>query len=215
MPSYGTVDHDYGMRLATCDPAADGAIYMLNLMKYRDEAHYGPDGHGGVSGREADDRYAPFDVLAAIGAAVCFTADVLEASEDWDRVGVVRYPTRRAFIEMQSRQDFQEKHVHKEAGMDHTIVMTTLPVAALPGKAKPRRILLEVWAGDAPPSVGAERATTSDVATFAVEGTIVGDGRAWSGARYTTLDTDADVRLAGATPAHQVLLLQPVIDRWT
>ena len=219
MPRYGTIDRDYGMRLATCDPATDGAIYMLNLMKYRDAADYdrgsggGSGGEGGnngsVSGREADDRYAPVDVLAAIGATVCFTADVLDASEDWDRVAVVRYPTRRSFIEMQSRKDFQEKHVHKEAGMHHTIVMATLPVGDLPARARPSRVLLEVWAGDTPPPVRREAAVTFDV-----EGTIIGDGRTWTGARYTTLDNDAKVDRS-ATTAHQVLVLEPTIDRWT
>ena len=213
MPRYGTIDRDYGMRLATCDPATDGAIYMLNLMKYRDAADYGRGSgrgnDGSVSGREADDRYAPVDVLAAIGATVCFTADVLDASEDWDRVAVVRYPTRRSFIEMQSRKDFQEKHVHKEAGMHHTIVMATLPVGDLPARARPSRVLLEVWAGDTPPPVRREAAVTFDV-----EGTIIGDGRTWTGARYTTLDNDAKVDRS-ATTAHQVLVLEPTIDRWT
>ena len=209
MPRYGTVDHDYGMRLATCEPAADGAIYMLNLMKYRETADYGGDTKG-VSGREADDRYAPVDVLAAIGAAVCFTADVAGASEDWDRVAVVRYPTRRAFIKMQSRKDFQEKHVHKEAGMDHTIVMGTLPVDDLPGRTKPSRVLLEVWNGDAPPPADAHLTVAFDV-----EGTIIGDGRTWSGARYTVLDGDADADLSFATTSHQALVLEPRIERWT
>ena len=217
MPRYGTIDRDYGMRLATCDPATDGAIYMLNLMKYRDTADYdrgsdrgsGSGNDGSVSGREADDRYAPVDVLAAIGATVCFTADVLDASEDWDRVAVVRYPTRRSFIEMQSRKDFQEKHVHKEAGMHHTIVMATLPVGDLPARARPNRVLLEVWAGDTPPSVRREAAVTFDV-----EGTIIGDGRTWTGARYTALDGGAEVDRS-ATTAQQVLVLEPTIDRWT
>src|SRR3974390_3084356 len=117
MPRYGTIDFDYAATMANADPAVDGPVYMLNLMKYRAEADYGdPEGGGGaISGRDADDRYLPVDVLAAIGAAPCFLADVIEASEDWDRVGVVRYPTRRSFIEMQSRTDFKDKHVHKEA----------------------------------------------------------------------------------------------------
>ena len=211
MPRYGTIDRDYGMRLATCDPATDGPIYMLNLMKYRDAADYGGmAGDAGVSGREADDRYAPVDVLAAIGAKVCFTAEVLDASDDWDRVAVVRYPTRRAFIEMQSRKDFQEKHVHKEAGMHHTIVMATLPVGDLPARARPGRVLLEVWAGDAPPSLQRGAAVTFDV-----EGTIIGDGRTWTSARYTPLADDADVDLSAPTAHHQVLVLEPTIDRWT
>src|SRR3954468_9460946 len=170
------------MSLATCEPAADGGIYMLNLMKYRAEADYGAAGEHGVSGREADDRYAPVDVLASIGAVVCFTADVAQGSDDWDRIGVVRYPTRRSFIEMQSRGDFKEKHVHKEAAMDHTIVMGTLPAGALPGRAKPSRMLLEVWDGEVPAPL-----VPGPSATFEIEGTIVGDGRRWTGARYTPI----------------------------
>jgi hypothetical protein len=213
MPRYGTLDREYGMRLATCDPATDGAIYMLNLMKYRDRAEYsGADASAaddsGISGREADDRYTPVDVLTAIGATVCFIADVLSASEDWDRVAVVRYPTRRAFIEMQSRKDFQEKHVHKEAGMHRTIVMATLPVHDLPARARPNRVLLEVWQGDARAPAGHEHAVVFDV-----EGTIIGDGRKWSGARYTTIDDDPEVDLSPA-PTHQVLVLEPALSRW-
>lgn len=129
MPGYGTVDRDYGIRLATTEPADDGPVHMLNLMKYRRVADYGGAGSAGeeVSGREADDRYAPLEILADIGAAVCLVAGVIGASEDWDRVAVVRYATRRSFVKMQSRRDFQDKHVHKEAGMDRTIVMGTVP----------------------------------------------------------------------------------------
>ena len=46
----------------------------------------------------------------------------------WDRVGVVKYPTRRSFIEMQSRPDFQGQHAHKDAGMAETIVIGCQPI---------------------------------------------------------------------------------------
>jgi len=212
MPRYGTIDHTYGAHLATCDPAADGPIYMLNLMKYRAVADYtGPDaGDEEISGREADDRYSPVDVLHDIGAAITMSADVVDATEDWDRVAVVRYPTRRSFIEMQSRRDFQEKHTHKDAGMDHTIVMGTVPASDLPARAKPGRVLLEVWRGDAPPPLVAH----SGAGRFDVEGTIIGDGRVWSGARWTPIAEGIDVALPPGSAEHQVLVLQPGIDRW-
>lgn len=200
MPGYGQIDRDYGKRLATSDPEADGPVYMLNLMKYRERAVYDGGETADVTGREADDIYNPTDVLHDIGARVVFVANVHESSEPWDRVGVVRYPTRRSFIEMQSRRDFQDKHVHKEAGMDHTIVMGTLPAGALPDRAKPARVLLEVW-----------RDAVGD-ASFDVEGTIIGDGRTWSCARYTTL-ADGDPIPSG-DDGHQVLVLQPYIDQW-
>jgi hypothetical protein len=210
VPRYGTIDNDYALRLSTCPPDADGAVYMLNLMKYRAQADYGAAGETGVSGREADDRYAPVDVLAAIGASVCVLADVVDASEDWDRVAVVRDPTRLSFIEMQSRDDFRRQHTHKEAGMDHTIVMGTLPSDGVPERARPQRVLLEVWEGDAPTPVVAETNVT-----FAVEGTIVGDDRRWSGARYTALGGSAAIDVAAGTRTHQLIVVQPVIERWT
>lgn len=210
MPRYGRIDRDYAMRLAGWEPATDGPVFMLNLMKYRERAAYSdPESAGegpAVSGREADDRYAPVDVLRAIGAAVTFYADVAESTEDWDRVGVVRYPTRHSFIEMQARRDFQERHVHKEAGMDHTIVLGTLPAASLPRPGTPR-VLLEVWRGAEPESVVPEAA-----ATFTVEGTILGDGRTWDGARYTPVG--ADTVLPPGGPEHQLLLLEPTVERW-
>jgi hypothetical protein len=161
-----------------------------------------------VSGREADDRYAPVDVLRSIGAEIVFVAVVASGSEDWDRVAVVRYATRRSFVDMQTRRDFQEKHVHKEAGMDRTIVMGTLPRGGLPVHSDTGNVLLEVWDGADPPPV-----VNGPSSTFTVEGTIIGDGRRWSGARWTAVAEDVD--LIAGTPAHQLIRLDVRIDRWS
>jgi hypothetical protein len=130
-PRYGTVDRDYGLRLAATPPEEDGPVWMVNLMKYREVADYADDRGVAISGREADDLYAPTESLAAIGAEVAFFGDVdqqlLGDAPIWDRVGVVKYPTRRSFIEMQSRPDFQRQHVHKDAGMAETIVIGCQP----------------------------------------------------------------------------------------
>ena len=133
-PRYGTVDREYALRLATTSPDVDGPVWMVNLMKYRDVADYADGRESSISGREADDLYAPLGPLAAIGADVVFAGEVdqqlLGDSPSWDRVGVVKYPTRRSFIEMQSRPDFQELHVHKDAGMAETIVIGCQPIDA-------------------------------------------------------------------------------------
>jgi hypothetical protein len=203
VPSYGRVDREYAQRLATCPPGDDGPVYMLNLMKYRAVADYGNDGPTDVRGVDADDAYAPVDVLADIGAEIVLTADVLASTEDWDRVAVVKYATRRSFIEMQTRKDFQAKHVHKEAGMDHTTVLGTLPVDGLPPRAKPASLTLHVWRGSAPD-------TTHGAVAFAVEGTIIGDGRSWDGAAFAT----GEAATTTGSPDHQILVLRPNIDRW-
>jgi hypothetical protein len=132
-PRYGQVDREYGMRLATTPSDEDGPVWMINLMHYREQADYTDGSGAAISGREVDDRYAPLESLRAIGAEPVLFADVevqlLGDEPKWDRVGVVKYPTRRSFIDMQSRPDFKEKHVHKDAGMASTIVMGGIPFA--------------------------------------------------------------------------------------
>jgi hypothetical protein len=146
-PRYGQVDRDYGMRLATTPPDQDGPIWMVNLMKYREVAQYADGRESTITGMEADDEYAPLESLAAIGARPVFFGTVdqqlLGAAPIWDRIGVVKYPTRRSFIEMQSRPEFQTSHEHKDAGMEQTIVMGCRP---MPYPVAPEGIAEVDWA---------------------------------------------------------------------
>ena len=172
---YGRIDKEYGLFLATRPAEDDGPIFMVNLMKYHEVAVY-EDGGDAISGREADDKYNPSSILNKIGADIMLAADVRTSvvGTDWDRIAIVRYPTRRAFIEMQTRKDFSEKHVHKNAGMLRTILPCCTPRNKdLNTRQRPTgglsldHIVMVVSAGDFPG------------ATFDVEGTIVGDGRTW------------------------------------
>lgn len=133
MPNYGQVDHEYGLKLATTAPEDDGPVWMVNLMKYKEQAVYDDGRETTLSGREADDEYAPVGPLAAVGAEIVFVADVedqyLGDEPKWDRIAIVKYPTRKSFIDMQQRQDFQKQHEHKEAGMSETIVIGGLPLS--------------------------------------------------------------------------------------
>jgi hypothetical protein len=131
-PRYGLVDREYGIRLAATSPSDDGPVWMVNLMKYREVADYVDGRKTAISGQEADDLYSPIDSLTAVGAEIVFLGDVdqqlLGDNTVWDRIAVVKYPTRRSFIEMQSRSEFQESHKHKDAGMDKSIVMGCQPL---------------------------------------------------------------------------------------
>ena len=124
---YGSVDAAYATRLATTPPEQDGPVWMVNVMSYRDRADYADGRVTALSGREADDLYAPLGPLAAVGARVVLFADVdaqfLSDEPRWDRVAVVRYPTRRSFVDMQALPEFADLHVHKDAGMDRTIIL--------------------------------------------------------------------------------------------
>lgn len=237
-PRYGTIDTAYAAALATTDPDADGPVWMINLMKYRAVADYADGRSSTVSGQEADDLYSPLDSLAAVGAQPVFFGDVdqqlLGEAPIWDRVGVVKYPTRRSFIDMQTMPKFQESHKHKDAGMESTIVMGTQP---MPQPAAPEGFAQADWADvphpptddDGPVVVvhvlrfhDAEAANAtpthmeqyqSEAAKvalghgvringwFAVEGTIIGDGRAWHQVRFNEFPSKAAFMAVVMDPA--------------
>ena len=214
---YGQIDREYAMSLATRQPDDDGPVWMVNLMSYRDRADYADGRSSEITGREADDLYAPIGPLAAIGAEVVFVADVdtqfLQDTPPWHRVGIVKYPSRRSFIEMQSRPDFKELHHHKDAGMAATIVMGCQPmgVPELPADAPswaevphpptpddPYVVVIHVIRFKEPESRTEMASYTDHAAKIAVpngvriaawtevEGTIVGDGRTWDQVRFNT-----------------------------
>ena len=226
---YGTLDQGYLATLVDTPPEDDGPIWMVNLMKYREVADYSQvldDSisdipRSPISGREADDRYAPFGPLAAVGAEIVFIADVesqlLGDNPTWDRVAVVKYPSRRSFVEMEARPDFQAKHVHKDAGMQETIVIGCLPietpsipadapdwtdVAHPPTVEDPAVVVLHVLRYH---EAELDHMTTyqneaGEVAVphgvrlagwFQAEGTIIGDGRRWDQARFNAFPSKA------------------------
>jgi hypothetical protein len=200
-----------------------------------------------------------------VGAEVELLADVdaqlLGDAPRWDRVGIVKYPTRRSFIEMQSRKDFQEAHVHKDAGMEATIVMGGQPIEPPglpdgveevawdavphpPSDEDPAVLVLHVlsfedpagW-DETPEEMAAYTRHASTVAAahgvrvpawFAVEGTIIGDGRTWHQARFNAFPSKAafmevvfDPERLQAQAEHRevaladtyTLILRPTIDR--
>ena len=114
----------------------EGPFYMVNLIKYRERAVY-PDGRDtDLTGREANALYSPVEFLEAIGARLVFNTKVHNQIDGndvvWDDIAVVEYPCPLAFFAMISHPDFQARAVHKEAGVEKTIVMVThlLPIPA-------------------------------------------------------------------------------------
>ena len=214
---YGRIDRDYAISLATREPAADGPIYMVNLMKYHEVAKYADADAPAISGREADDRYNPSSILNKIGASIIFVADVASSDRgtgDWDRIAVVRYPTRRSFIEMQTRKDFGEKHQHKAAGMSRTIIACCRPIdASLDDRGRPetgdiatRLVSLVLWNGASAPTM------PDHAVGFTVEGTVIGDGRTWSHAWFTADASGLHDTLDAAPDDHYALTLVPTMD---
>ena len=219
-PRYGTINLDY---VATWGQLPDDEpMWALNLMHYRERADYRDGRDSDISGQEADDRYAPFGPLAAVGARLILVAPVVEQLAGdhlrWDRIAIVRYPNRRAMLEMEAMPEFQAAHVHKDAGMAATIVAATYPRSDTinPGAVTDSLLMLQVSAAADAPDVATEGCTR--LADFDVDGVIIGDGRSWSVARWDVMpaaELDAIRRSVTAQPTagdRYVIVMQPFID---
>jgi hypothetical protein len=220
--SFGEPNWDTVGRWLHLDPADDGPVWMLNLMKYRQVAAYSDRGDTTVSGKEADDAYAPLGPLAAVGAMVAFFGNVAAqpAGEPvWDRVAMVRYPTRMSFFQMQERDDFKKQYVHKEAGMEFTIIMGCVPdgtpPAATPTHEAGDRIVMRVRRfaeGERPDE---DPAGVVPVLHFEVDGVVLGDERVWDDVRVDRVADDGLSRLltTGGVAEQIVTVVDPTIDR--
>ena len=110
------------------DPEAP--VAALNLFQFNDRARYAPGDEeygteaADVSGQEAFQRYvaAAGQVLADLGGHVAFTTMVDQvmigpSEPQWHVAAVMVFPTRRAFIEMTMKPEFQAASRHRKAGL--------------------------------------------------------------------------------------------------
>ncbi len=126
-PPYGERNLEQLDRMAA-EPLK-GPFYMVNLIRYRAQAEYADGRDTDLTGQEANALYSPVEFLDAIGAAVVFSGSVASAnlgeSDAWDDVAIVEYPCPLALFAMGADPQFQERAVHKDAGVEASIVMVT------------------------------------------------------------------------------------------
>lgn len=207
MPRYWLLDADYAMRMRELADHADGPIYMLGLRRVRPGTDSRARGLPAL-GADAVFDYAPIPLLSSVGAAPCLVAGVVASAPGWDRVAVIGFPGRRSFLELADRQEFRAWQRRRDKFTEHIMVMGTLPISGLPAGGS-QRLLLEVWNGPEPAPLVADTA-----ARFDVEGTVIGDGRQWSGVRYTPIEFGTPLPLHPTRFGYQALLLAPVLERW-
>ena len=104
----------------------DGApIVMLNLLRYRERADYSQHPEQvPCSGREAFKRYAKHSIacIEGVGGKVLFIGAALDTvigpeTEHWDEIFLVRYPSRRAFLDMIASADYLAISFHRGAAL--------------------------------------------------------------------------------------------------
>ena len=107
-----------------------GPMRMLNLLKFREFAKYSDGTDTGLSGAEAYQRYAAevVEIISKMGGEVVFSGQantlvIGDGELEWDMVSIVEYPSVEAFLRMTSSEKYQKIHVHREAGLEHQLLV--------------------------------------------------------------------------------------------
>jgi uncharacterized protein (DUF1330 family) len=98
----------------------DGAVVMLNLVKYRQ-----PDGR---------DEYLAYSrgfipLLKRCGGTILWAGDVTgvalgdDAADDWDYAVLVQYPNRQAFVDVMTSEDYAAINDHRLAGLVRHVIL--------------------------------------------------------------------------------------------
>ena len=100
----------------------DSPIVMVNLIRFKDQAT------GIDEGRTGAEAYATYGqniarYLAEVGGEVLIATASVESiigpeQAEWDAVLLVRYPSRKAFIQMITNPGYQKEHEHRAAGVE-------------------------------------------------------------------------------------------------
>lgn len=113
--------------------APNGPIFMLNLLKFRDAAAYADGRESNLTGAQAYALYgaAVGKIIHGLGGRLVWggSANVLVIGDgelQWDQVAIVEYPSMAAFTGMTASDDYQEIHVHRDAGLEHQLLINCL-----------------------------------------------------------------------------------------
>ncbi|MBD3648739.1 MAG: DUF1330 domain-containing protein [Pseudomonadales bacterium] len=118
---------------ALMEKAPEGELYMLNLLKFKEKAEYADGRKTDLSGAEAYGLYgqAVGEIIERMGGRAVFSGipNVMvigDGEPEWDAVAIIAYPNIEAFRNMTASQEYQEAHVHREAGLAHQLLINCL-----------------------------------------------------------------------------------------
>lgn len=117
------------------EPGPDGPIFMVNLLKFKDQAEYEDGRETDLTGREAYAIYgrAVAELLPKFGGKPVFIGDVTflslgQVEELWDEIAIASYPSRGDMVRMSMSPEWQEISVHRTAGLKGQLnIETVLP----------------------------------------------------------------------------------------
>ena len=123
-------------------PRGEGPIFMINLLRFRQNALY-PANHkqagAGLSGRQAYGLYGAESeaVFTRVGGRQVWAGAprlVVTGPEDetWDLAFIAEYPTVQAFLDMLADPIYREAVAHRTAGVEDSRLIRCLGMQ--PGK---------------------------------------------------------------------------------
>jgi uncharacterized protein (DUF1330 family) len=108
-------------------------LVMINLLKFK-RSNGDPE-----EGINAYSRYmsnvAPF--LSQVGGRLLWLGDVdqvfigSEENDAWDRVLLVEYPSRKAFLEMVSNPEYQKIHQDRDAALEDSALLPSKTILSM------------------------------------------------------------------------------------
>jgi uncharacterized protein (DUF1330 family) len=111
----------------------DGAVFMINLLTFKDKAEYEDRRETTLTGRAAYAIYgkAVADILPKFGGRFFLAADVTflalgQVEELWDEVAIAVYPERSAMLKMSMSEEWQAAGVHRAAGLAGQLNLETV-----------------------------------------------------------------------------------------
>jgi hypothetical protein len=117
------------------DHGRDGPVVMMNLLKFREVAEYPAE--MGIAQCSGESAYARYQHAFTVAVGAVSQAEVLydgpceqvfigQAGTDaanWDKMLLVRYPTRQHFLAMMADDSYRDALVHRYAGLERTVLI--------------------------------------------------------------------------------------------
>ena len=112
------------------DTSTGKPIFMLNLLKFRDNAEYEDGRETDLTGEQAYAIYGKrvAEIVAGLGGRIVFggkARNLLIGQVDglWDQVALVQYPNMETMGKMMMMDEYKAAHVHRHAGLEGQLLI--------------------------------------------------------------------------------------------
>lgn len=118
----GDIRGEEAVRQAFVNADPDGPFVMVNFLKFKSGGGSKDYGRYGTAFAALIKKYGG-EFIYNGRVAQRFVGD-----DEWHAVALVRYPSRKAFHELTTSDEYRKIHPFREEGLEKTLVYATIPV---------------------------------------------------------------------------------------